>query len=125
VVTPSGILQLQVVTVVKVTVVKPPAETVAGLQLASGVPVTPVAAGLELEPFNARNKTVYVVPFVKPEIVKEEVVPPVVVQLVPLFIEYSYPVIVAPLLVGAVNATLKLVGPDVTEVIAGAFGGIW
>jgi hypothetical protein len=62
------------------------------------------------------------VPFVKPEIVKGEVVPPVVNQLVPLFIEYSYPVIVAPLLVGAVNSTLKFVGPDVTEVIVGEAG---
>jgi hypothetical protein len=84
-----------------------------------------VDAGLVLAPFNviARSKTVYAVPFVKPEIVKGEVVPPVVVQLVPLFIEYSYPVIVAPLLVGAVNATLKFAGPDVTEVIVGAAGG--
>jgi hypothetical protein len=94
------------------------------LQLANGVPATPVDAGLELEPFKviARNKTVYAVPFVKLEIVKGEVVPPVVVQLVPLFIEYSYPVIVAPLLVGAVNATLNELFPPVIPVIVGAAG---
>jgi hypothetical protein len=57
--TPVGVVQLHVVTVVKVTVVNPPDDTgVAGLQLANGVPATPVDAGLELEPFSARNKTV-------------------------------------------------------------------
>lgn len=88
-----------------------------------GVPETAEEATLLPMTLRARSFTEYVVPLVSEEINKGLLVPEATVQLLPPFVEYSYPVIGAfESAEPAVNATERYAFPAVMLFIVGAPG---